>query len=141
MSVGKQQQKQKSVYLNELRSVSPVSLTLHWGSFWSSHSALYVRDGYGNDTFMQSGPSLFCLPLRRPAISLTRARSHLVVTLSVFLRCDLKRGRQSVSVGISEEQRRGEGIGREMKGGIVHIRAAWGSSRGTVWLSFQHQER
>ena len=32
LSVGKQQQKQKSVYFNELRSVSPVSLTLHWGS-------------------------------------------------------------------------------------------------------------
>lgn len=33
LSVGKRQQKQKSVYFNELRSVSPVPLTLHWGSF------------------------------------------------------------------------------------------------------------
>lgn len=33
LSVGKQQQKQKSVYFNELRSVSPVPLTLYWGSF------------------------------------------------------------------------------------------------------------
>lgn len=33
LSVGKQQQKQKSVYFNELRSVSPVLLALHWGSF------------------------------------------------------------------------------------------------------------
>lgn len=33
LSVGKQQQKQKSVYFNELRSVSSIPLTLHWGSF------------------------------------------------------------------------------------------------------------
>lgn len=33
LTVGKQQQKQKSVYFNELRSVSPVTLTLHWVSF------------------------------------------------------------------------------------------------------------
>lgn len=50
---------------------------------------------------MQSGQSLFCLSLRRLAILLTRAGSHLVTTLSVLLRCNLKRRRQFVFMGTS----------------------------------------
>lgn len=45
---------------------------------------------------MQSGQSLFCLSLWRLAILLTKAGSHLVTTLSVLLRCNLKRRRQNV---------------------------------------------
>lgn len=78
LSVGKQQQKQKSVYFNELRSVFFCSPYITLGLIWSSHSTLYVHDGYGNDTLMQSEPSLLCLSLRRLAILLTSARSHLV---------------------------------------------------------------
>ncbi len=79
---------------------------------------------------MQSGPSLFCLSLRRLAILLTRARSHLVVTLSIFLWCDSKWGRQKKSVFLWAYQRSGVGerIGREITAGIVQVRAAWVSA-------------
>lgn len=68
LPVGKQQQKQKSVYFNELRSVSLVPLALHLGSFkvHTVHSATMMD--MVNDTLLQSGPGLFCLSLKRPAI-------------------------------------------------------------------------
>lgn len=82
---------------------------------------------------MQSGPSLFCLSLRRLAILLTRARSHLVVTLSVRLRCDLKRGRQRecIFVGISEKWCRREEDRRRDNSWNSPNQGSLGFSRGT----------
>lgn len=83
---------------------------------------------------MQSGQSLFCLSLRRLAILLTRTRSHLAMTLSIFLQWIEK-----------EKYRRREKIGGEITAGLVHNQGCLGlkcfaGEVQSVCLSFQHHE-
>lgn len=63
-------QKQKTIYFNDLRSVSLVPITSHWGPLEFTQS-VNAGDGYGNDTLMQSGHWQLSLSLERQAILLT----------------------------------------------------------------------
>lgn len=132
---------------------SEVSLLLPVRYIPSSPSALYVCDGYGNDTFMQSGPSLFCLSLRKLAILLTRSRS--VTFGRVFKRFPLvwfeRSGTRSGSVFLSAYPSSNVGGGwggREKDNSWTRReRRPSGFQRGhmqqlwSVCLSFQHLQR